>query len=73
MAMNNKAIIKETIREYDEYGRIIKETIKEYGDPVFPNYSTSPYSPWPSCPSTTPGAPWIRPNEVTCSYVNLIF
>ena len=66
---NTNRIIKETIREYDQYGRIIKETIREtYNDDPYitPNVPYSPLYPiGPQSPSTTPHITWKTP-EVTC-------
>lgn len=51
--MEDKRIIKETVREYDKDGKIVKEVIKEY---EYRDYNPVPYD----IPSV-PAYPWQQP------------
>lgn len=61
-----KRTVKETIREYDDIGRLVRETITETNEDDDNTYTTSHYTyPYTTTPYTTPTV-----GEYTCNNTN---
>lgn len=67
--MNNYiATTKETIREYDAYGRLIRETIKETTPVDHQEYGYPKY--YPAFPSVTPPTHLYDPSKTPVTYIS---